>query len=59
MSPNPVLELWAYAALWIDTNDDVSKTKATIDTVKTDGDNFLGNCTSCSNRFVENKNNKP
>jgi hypothetical protein len=41
-----VLELWAYAALCIDTNDDVSKTKANIDTVKTDGDNFLDNCIS-------------
>ena len=47
--PNPVLELWAYVALFtkiVDANDDVSKTNASIATVKTGRDIFLGNCTS-------------
>ena len=59
MSPNPVLEFWAYATLCVDTNDDVSKTKASIDAVKTDKDIFPRNCTFCSGISVENKNNKP
>ena len=63
MSPNPVLEFWAYAVLYInivDTRVDASKTDSTsIDTVKVDEDSFLANCTFCSNRLVENKNNKP
>jgi hypothetical protein len=40
----------------IDANNDVSKTNASIDAVKIDGDIFIGNCTFCSNRFVQNKN---